>query len=115
MPLSQTNTHRQRAKQKRAAIHMLALSGVIRPGHIEPRYTTPIWKVPTPRTSVSTDNTGRAQQSIPSAAISGLLSNKTHYLLNWLHQWLPFKKTSVAALSKKGFNPYLLASNPVKS
>ena len=31
-----------RTKQKRAALHMLTLSGVIRPGHSELRYETPL-------------------------------------------------------------------------
>jgi hypothetical protein len=29
-------------KQKRTALHMLALSGVVRPSHVEIRYATPI-------------------------------------------------------------------------
>ena len=29
-------------KQKRTALHMLALSGVVRPSHVELHYTTPI-------------------------------------------------------------------------
>jgi hypothetical protein len=29
-------------KQKRTALHMLAMSGVVRPGHVELRYATPI-------------------------------------------------------------------------
>lgn len=33
---------RARTKQKRTALHMLALSGVVRPGHVELRYATPI-------------------------------------------------------------------------
>ena len=33
---------RARTKQKRTALHMLALSGVVRPSHIELRYATPI-------------------------------------------------------------------------
>ena len=33
---------RSRTKQKRTALHMLALSGVVRPSHVELRYATPI-------------------------------------------------------------------------
>ena len=33
---------RARKKQKRSALHMLALSGVVRPSHVELRYATPI-------------------------------------------------------------------------
>ena len=32
---------RARMKQTRTALHMLALSGVVRPSHVELRYTTP--------------------------------------------------------------------------
>ena len=33
-------------KQKRTALHMLALSGVVRPSHVELRYATPIDRLP---------------------------------------------------------------------
>ena len=33
---------RAHTKQKRTALHMLALSGVVRPSHVELRYATPI-------------------------------------------------------------------------
>ena len=33
---------RARMKQTRTALHMLTLSGVVRPSHVELRYTTPI-------------------------------------------------------------------------
>ena len=32
-------------KQKQTALHMLALSGVVRPSHVELRYATPIAKI----------------------------------------------------------------------
>jgi hypothetical protein len=36
---------RTHKKQTRTALHMLALSGVVRPGHIELRYATPITSI----------------------------------------------------------------------
>ena len=36
------NLRRARSKQKRTALHMLALSGVVRPSHIKLRYAIPI-------------------------------------------------------------------------
>jgi len=33
---------KERKKQTRTALHMLALSGVVRPSHVELRYTTPL-------------------------------------------------------------------------
>lgn len=37
---------RERMKQTRTALHMLALSGVVRPSHVELRYSTPIAHTP---------------------------------------------------------------------
>jgi len=37
-------------KQKRTALHMLALSGVVRPSHVELRYATPIDRIAAFRT-----------------------------------------------------------------
>lgn len=47
MPIISSKIHdlklrHARTKQKRAALHMLTLSGVIRPGHSELRYETPL-------------------------------------------------------------------------
>ncbi len=41
-PLHYIKASRSRAKQKRNALHMMALSGVIRPSHIELRYGIPL-------------------------------------------------------------------------
>lgn len=41
-PLHYIKASRSRATQKRNALHMMALSGVIRPSHIELRYGTPL-------------------------------------------------------------------------
>lgn len=41
---------RARTKQKQTALHMLVLSGVIRPGHVELRYTTPVASITAFRT-----------------------------------------------------------------
>ena len=38
MPLCQLRTYVERTRQKRKALHMLALSGVVRPSHVELRY-----------------------------------------------------------------------------
>lgn len=45
MVLAWSQIERARAKQKRKALQMLALSGVVRPGHIEPRYSVPLLKL----------------------------------------------------------------------
>lgn len=41
-PLQSIKLHRARKRQKRTALHMLTLSGVVRPGHVELRYAVPI-------------------------------------------------------------------------
>ena len=41
-PIHYIKSRRAYTKQKRTALHMLALSGVVRPGHVELRYATPI-------------------------------------------------------------------------
>jgi hypothetical protein len=41
-PLHSVKRHMTRRRQLRTALHMLSASGVIRPSHIEFRYTSPI-------------------------------------------------------------------------
>lgn len=41
-PIHYIKSRRAYMKQKRTALHMLALSGVVRPGHVELRYATAI-------------------------------------------------------------------------
>ncbi len=41
-PIQYIKLHRAHKKQKRTALHMLALSGVVRPSYVELRYATPI-------------------------------------------------------------------------
>ena len=44
-PIQYIKLHRAHKKQKRTALHMLALSGVVRPSHVELRYATRIASV----------------------------------------------------------------------
>lgn len=39
-PIQYIKLHRAHKKQKRTALHMLTLSGVVRPSHVELRYAT---------------------------------------------------------------------------
>ena len=41
-PIQYIKLRRAHKKQKRTALHMLALSGAVRPSHVEIRYATPI-------------------------------------------------------------------------
>lgn len=91
MPLAHWRTYRERARQKRNAIHMLALSGVVRPSHIELRYTTPILKVGTSKAYLCTMPAAIPQQSAPSHEFS-IVRPQGKHLLQWLRQRLSFKK-----------------------
>lgn len=44
-PIHYIKSRRAYKKQKRTALHMLAVSGVVRPGHVELRYATPITSI----------------------------------------------------------------------
>jgi len=44
-PIQYMKLRRTHKKQKRTALHMLALSGVVRPSHVELRYTTRVASV----------------------------------------------------------------------
>ena len=44
-PVQYIKLRRARRKQKRNALHMLALSGVVRHSHVELRYATPIARI----------------------------------------------------------------------
>ena len=41
-PIQYIKLRRARRKQKQTALHMLSVSGVVRPSHVELRYSTPI-------------------------------------------------------------------------
>lgn len=45
MPLRQLRIHNERTRQKRKALHMLALSGVVRSSHVELRYEIPMLNI----------------------------------------------------------------------
>jgi hypothetical protein len=49
-PMQYIKLRRAHKKQKRTALHMLALGGVVRPSHVELRYATPIASITAFRT-----------------------------------------------------------------
>ena len=55
-PIHYIKSRRTYFKQKRTALHMLALSGVVRPSHIELRYATSITSLTTFRTQPTAIN-----------------------------------------------------------
>lgn len=89
MPLAHWRTSRERARQKRKVLHMLALSGVVRPSHIELRYTVPILKAGTTNTAIGA-GAATATRQFPtlieeSACIVGARGKQ---LLQWLREGL---------------------------
>jgi hypothetical protein len=50
MPVLSIQLRRAHKQQKRTALEMLTLSGVVRPSHVEPRYATPIARITAFRT-----------------------------------------------------------------
>ena len=92
MPLAHWRMYRERARQKRMALHMLALSGVVRPSHIELRYTTPILKAGTSNATPSVISAPITQHSAPFQEFSTVVHAQGRYLLQWLCQRLSLKK-----------------------
>ena len=88
MPLAHWRSYRERARQKRKALHMLALSGVIRPSHIELRYTIPTLKAATTKMSLRTIPAGPPQPSIFHTEPSETVKPRGIQLLEWLRQGL---------------------------
>src|SRR5690349_12489574 len=76
MPLRHLRMYLERTRQKRKALHMLALSGVVRPSHVELRYAIPL---------LNGEDQFSAFQEKPVTAIrpSGLLQ-KFFELMSWL-------------------------------
>ena len=87
---------RARTKQKRTALHMLTLSGVVRPSHVELRYATPIASITAFRaqpTAIEHPQT----QPIPSR------SWEHNFTLNikQTRQWARSLSSSLVQLAKK--------------
>ena len=94
MPLAHWRTYRERARQKRNAIHMLALSGVVRPSHIELRYTTPILKVGAANAYPRGVPAAIAQQSALFREFSTAVRTQGKYMFQWLRQKTVFQEGS---------------------
>lgn len=98
MPLVRWRTNRERTRQKRKALHMLALSGVVRPSHIEPRYYIPILKVGSSNHFPYAKPTAAAQQSAPLQESLAAIKTQGMQLLQWLRQ--------TGGLSRRLLNPW---------
>ena len=85
-PIVRIRKQRARRKQLRTVLHMLSVSGVIRPGHIEPRYF---------EASSQVDALYRHQAKRPQAAAGATV--KSHVSFDWtkLRQWVLAKPSSL--------------------
>lgn len=66
MSLHHLRASMDRARQKRKALHMLALSGVVRPSHIELRYATPLL-------NIEEQSSAFQDKPVPAVRLSSLL------------------------------------------
>ena len=92
MPLSRWQAKRERAQQKRKALHMLALSGVVRPSHVELRFTVPLLKVGASTASPCTKPAAATQQSVSLQESYVAMIMRDNQLLQWLRLRLPLMK-----------------------
>ena len=79
MPLTRWTHYRQTRAQKRKALHLLALSGVIRPSTIELRYTATLSHISDEQTPLAQDGAAPAISTIPTH------SAETTYLARHLY------------------------------
>jgi hypothetical protein len=95
MPFARWRTYRERAQQKRKAIHMLALSGVVRPSHVELRYTVPLLKVGAWHHSPTIGTGADAPQQAPLQHSTPAMSAPGKQLLQWLRQTAQLPKRAL--------------------
>jgi len=94
--------HRARKKQKQTALHLLAVSGVIRPGHVELRYETPIAGL----TAFRTQPTEATPQPAQATHTSSAPSWEQHLAGNITATWRHVRDLS-ATLIELGNKPVL--------
>ena len=83
-------------KQKRTALHMLALSGVVRPSHIELRYATPVSSITAFRTQ-PTAIKHLQTQPIPSQQCGNNIASN----MKQTRQWTRNLSSAIVQLAKK--------------
>lgn len=82
-PIQSIKLHQARKKQKQTALHMLTLSGVIRPGHVELRYAAPIASISAFRAQPRA--TGRPQsQPLPARSGEHMITLKITRVWQWM-------------------------------
>ena len=87
---------RARMKQTRTALHLLALSGVVRPSHVELRYTTPVANTTALRTQAhATEHPLIQPVPLPS------WEHKATLDMNQTWQWVRSLPSAIAHLASK--------------
>lgn len=84
MPLKIWRAYRMRVQQKRKAMQMLAISGVVRPGAVELRYTTPLMKMRISNSSAEFQPVDIAKRPALRRAPSAPKQPLTLQLFQWL-------------------------------
>lgn len=98
MPLAHWRTYRERIQQKRKALRMLALSGVVRPSDIELRYYLPMLKAGSLNHFPCAMPTAAAQQCAPLKESAAAVKAQRNQFLQWLRQ--------TGSLSRRLLNPW---------
>ena len=83
MPLTRWAHYRQTRAQKKKALHLLALSGVVRPSSIELRYTAPLSPISDEQAPVAQEASATATVTVRSAETTHLAQHlySTAFLL----------------------------------
>jgi len=95
-PIQYIKLHRAHKKQKRTALHMLALSGVVRPSHVELRYAAPIASITAFRAQpTAIGNSQTHPIPLPS------WDHNTTFNMKQTRQWACSLSSSLVQLAKK--------------
>jgi hypothetical protein len=95
-PIQYIKMHRAHKKQKRTALHMLALSGVVRPSHVELRYATPIASI----TAFQAQQTAIGDSQTHPVPLPSWDQNTT-FNMKQTRQWACSLSSSLVQLAKK--------------
>lgn len=93
MPLTRWTHYRQTRAQKKKALHLLALSGVVRPSTIELRYTTPL-------SHISVESSREEQTSIAQDGSSPTISTVSMHSADATHLAQHLYSTAFMFLAK---------------
>ena len=88
MTLSAWRTRRIHAQQKRKALQMLALSGVVRPSDVELRYPIPLIKMSGTHTAPEARSSSHEQMAPPLSESSPQAPTQGRHLFQWLRREL---------------------------